>query len=196
MQAVIGKEQSAGDPVERQRLSEKLIIHAVAAIDFNLETGILAAAKLIEAVGREDGRAPKFVRRNGFPKLRLDPKDGLRRMQRAFDVRDTDFVFLKIISKSAGADALVPRHVKIFESQCAVGEMDSAGGAIHPDAAEPRPIKGDCAIASPILRVAIRAPNRQTNRGRMLPVPLSQKFSQVRRRQRARCAWSHCALDI
>ena len=47
---------------------------------------VLAAAKLIDAIGGNRGRAAKLVRRNSLPNLGIDPKDRLGRMQVAFDI--------------------------------------------------------------------------------------------------------------
>src|SRR5215470_20025902 len=60
LQAVAGDKQPGGDMIERQRLAEKLIIHAIVAIDFDLQPCVFAATKLVEAVCRNDWWASKL----------------------------------------------------------------------------------------------------------------------------------------
>src|SRR4030095_13691572 len=86
LQSVRRDEQSSGEAIERQLLSEKFVIHSIGAIHGDLEMRVLAPAKLVYSVSRNSGRVPKLVRQNGFPKLRVDPKNGVSGMQRAFDI--------------------------------------------------------------------------------------------------------------
>ena len=142
------------------------------------------------------GRALKFVWLNRFPKLGIDPKNRLGRIQRAFDIGDADLVFLKIIGEVASAGSFIAHYPKILASDGAISEMNLGARAVHPDTAESGPLEPNRSIASPILRVAILAPDCETNGGRTLPLPLLQKFIQRRRGNRAQRAGSHCAFDV
>src|SRR6266516_122706 len=196
LQSVVGEKQSSRDFVEWQRLPEEDVIHPIGAIDLDLEARVLASMKLIYANGGNCERAPKFVRQNGFPKLGIDPKNRLGWMQQAFDICDADLVFFEIVSEVAGADAFIACYAKILASDGAISEMNFRARAVHPYSAESGPLQRDRSVASPILRVAILAPDRETNGGRTLPLPLVKKFIQFRRGNCAHCAWSHCALEV
>src|SRR6266404_1208796 len=161
-----------------------------------LETGILAAAKLVQSVCRNSGRVSKLVRQNGFPKLWVDPKNHVGGMQRAFDIRDAHLVLLKIIGEITGPDALIPYYTKTFASDGAIGEMDFRARAVHPDAAEPGSLQYNCSIASPVFRIVILSPDGETDGGRTLPFPLPEKFIQFRGSKRTQGAWSYCAFDV
>ena len=86
LQSIIGKEQSCGDAIEGQSFSKEIVVHPVRTVDRNLEMRVLAAAKLIYAIGGDSGRVAKFVRHNGLPNLRVNPKNRFRWIQKAFDI--------------------------------------------------------------------------------------------------------------
>ena len=86
LQSIIGEQQSCGDAIERQGFPKEIVLHPVRVVDRNLEMRVLAAAKLVYAIGGHGRRMAKFVRDNGFPNLRVNPKNRLRWMQRAFDI--------------------------------------------------------------------------------------------------------------
>src|SRR6266568_9218213 len=81
----------------------------------------------------------------------------------------------KIVGETARADAFIARDVKVLASECAIDEMDSGVGAVHPCAAEPATSQSDGSIALPAPRMAIFAPDYQSNCGRTLPFPVPQK---------------------
>src|SRR5207249_11755108 len=165
---VVGEEQPSGDAVERQRLSKKTVIHPIGAIDRDLQMCVLATTKLIQAIGRNSGRMPKSVRHNGFPDLRVNPKNHLSGLQRTFDLRDAHLVFLKIVGEVTGAGAFIAHYTKIVASGGAVGEMDGRAPAVHPRAPEPRPPLGDGAFAPPILWMLMVTSDPQSHRVRWL----------------------------
>src|SRR2546430_14915160 len=56
LQSIIGEQQSRGDAIERQSFSEKIVVHPARVVDRNLEMRVLAAAKLVYAIGGHGGR--------------------------------------------------------------------------------------------------------------------------------------------
>src|SRR5437762_4531052 len=59
LQSIIGKEQSCGDAIEGQSFSKEIVVYPVRTVDRNLEMRVLAAAKLIYAIGGDSGRVAK-----------------------------------------------------------------------------------------------------------------------------------------
>src|SRR4030095_13946158 len=196
LQSVVGEEQSSTNSVEWQRLSKEDVIHPIGVIDLDLQARIFASAKLIYAIDGNGGRAPEFVRQNGFPKLGVDPENCLGRLQQAFNIGDPDLVFFEIVGEGTGTGSFIAHYPKILASDGAISEMNFSARAVHPDTAESGPLQRYGSITSPIRRVAILAPNRETNSGRTLPLPLPKKFIQFRRGNAAHCAWGHRAFDV
>ncbi len=147
LQSVVGEEQSSSDSVEWQGLSKEDIIHPIGAIDLDLQARVLASAKLIYAIDGNRGRAPKFVWQNGFPKLGVDPKNYLGRIQRAFDIGDADLMFFEIVGEITSADSFIAHYPKILASDGAISEMNFGARAVHPDTAESGPLQRDGSIA-------------------------------------------------
>src|SRR5437667_6369995 len=81
LQSIIGDKQSPRDAVERQRFAEKHVIHSTGAIHLDLQTRVLAAAKLVNAIRAEIRRTVEFVRHNSFPNLWLNPENCVGRIQ-------------------------------------------------------------------------------------------------------------------
>src|SRR5438132_317741 len=86
LQPVRGEEQWGRDAVEGQRFAEKDVVHSSCAIYLDVQTRVFAAAKLVNAIGSDIGRSPKFVWRDSLRNLWVDPKNCLGWIQRAPDV--------------------------------------------------------------------------------------------------------------
>src|SRR6266540_1944936 len=105
-------------------------------------------------------------------------------------------MFFKIISETARAGAFITCHMKVPASERAIGEMNFGVGAVHPCAAEPAAPENDSSIALPSPRVVIPAPDREADCGRTLPLPVPQKFVQLRGNNRPDCLWRYTALNV
>ena len=105
-------------------------------------------------------------------------------------------MFVKIVGETAGADAFIACDVKILASECAVGEMNSGVGVVHPCAAEAAAPQNDSPIALPTLRIAILATDCEADRGRTLPFPVTEKFIQLPRHKCTKCVWRYCTLYV
>src|SRR4030095_6140241 len=134
---VIGKQQSRQHTVKRQRFPEKDVVHSSCPIPLDLQPRVLAAAKLVNAVGDDVRRTPKLVRHNSFPGLWVDPENYLGGIQRALDVRDPHLVFLEIVRETARAGAFVACDVKVVAGERAVSKTNSGISAVHPRSAKP-----------------------------------------------------------
>ena len=102
----------------------------------------------------------------------------------------------EIVSESAGAGAFIARHVKIFASERAVGEMNSGVGAVHPCSTVAAAPQTNCSLALPIHRIAIGAADCEVDYRRTLPLPLTQKIVHIGWNKRTDCPWRHCTLDV
>ena len=60
---------------------------------------------------------------------------------------DPDFVFHGIVSERPRADAFVAHHVQIVEGHRAMRNLNTRRRAVHPNAAEARPLHRDRAFA-------------------------------------------------
>src|SRR5438105_9124462 len=72
-QTIVGEKKFSGDLVEGQSLAQKNVIHPGRRIDIDLKSRSFAVAKLIDAVRRDCRRLTKFVRRNVFREIGIDP---------------------------------------------------------------------------------------------------------------------------
>src|SRR5437762_10917441 len=123
LEMIVREKKSSGDFMEGQSFAQKNVIHSVRRIDIDLESRAGAAVKLINAVRRDRRRLMKFVRRDVFREIGIDPKTYFGRANIRFDIRDANFVFGEVVSKSSGATAFVAGDVEIFISDRAVCEM-------------------------------------------------------------------------
>src|SRR5207253_10043106 len=105
LQAIVGEKKLSCDSVERQSLAQKNVIHSSRRIDIDLKSRSVASANLIDAVRRNRWWLMKFVRRDIFGQIGIDPNTHFRRPNVCFDVRDTHFVFGEVVSKISGANA-------------------------------------------------------------------------------------------
>src|SRR5580700_7853515 len=85
-QSVIGENQFSSNAIERKRLAEKDVIHSARRIDVNVETGVLAAAKLVNTIGGNIRRLMEFVGNDVFVLVRLDPINRVGWTKRAFEI--------------------------------------------------------------------------------------------------------------
>src|SRR5260370_14304865 len=99
-------------------------------------------------------------------------------------------------AERAGADTFIGCDVKVLASQCAIGEMNSGVAAVHPDPAKSSSTQHSIPITPPILWMMVETLDRKTNRRRTLPLPIPEKFIQIRRNEAVHCAWSDCAFDV
>ena len=132
--------------------------------------------KLINAIGGDIGRAPELVWRHSLRKFLVDPENCIRRIQRTFDICDAHLISLKIVGETARAGAFVTGHMNVLARKCAIGEMNSGVGAVHPCAAEAAAPEGNGSLAVPILWIAICATDFEPDCRRTLPLPFPQKF--------------------
>src|SRR5437870_2975697 len=82
--------------------------------------------------------------------------------------------------EQSGRDAVKGQRLPkkdVVHSIGPIHEMDSGVGAVHPCAAEPATSQSDGSIALPAPRMAIFAPDYQSNCRRTLPFPVPQKFA-------------------
>src|SRR5216684_3603958 len=184
LQMIVGEKKSSGDSVERQSLAEKNVIHPGRRIDIDLKLRARSAAKLISTVCRDCRRLTKFVRRDILGQIRIDPKGDFRRANIRFDVRNADFVFGKVVSKSSGANAFVAHDPEIFISDRAVRKMHFPGSAVHPLTAKPGAIERDVSVALPAFRMSIFSANSELNHWRARAFPFPKKFLYLRRDER------------
>src|SRR5579884_163529 len=196
LQLIDGKRQARGDAIEGQRLSQKNVLHSTGAIHIDFQAGVFAAAKLIQPIGGDGRRPSKFIGRDGLPKLRVNPKDGLGRVQRTFNVGNAHLAFFEIVRKTARPRAFVAGDPKIVASQRPVGEMDLRVRAVHPHAAKPTAPQGDCPRSLPVYWVAVHAAHGEADYGRARPLPFPQKLVELRGRQRSQRVWRDCAFEI
>src|SRR5215471_17427096 len=105
-------------------------------------------------------------------------------------------MFFEIVSETAGACAFVSCDLNVFPSDRAVGEMNPCVGAVHPCSAKPGAPQSNCAVALPVLGIAICAANRHPDCRRTLPLPFAQKRICLGRNERANCLWRYGAFKI
>ena len=105
-------------------------------------------------------------------------------------------MFFKIVCERAGANPFVAHYPEIVASDGAVGQMEAGISAVHPDTAKSSSIQRHISITSPILRMMVGTLDRKMNRGRTLPLPIPEKFIQIRRDEAVDSAWSDCAFDV
>src|SRR5437762_10793005 len=120
LEMIVREKKSSGDFMEGQSFAQKNVIHPARRIDIDLESRAGAAVKLINAVRRNRRRLMKFVRRDVFRQVGIDPKTYFGRANIRFDIREANFVFGEVVSKSSGANAFVARDAEIFVSGRAV----------------------------------------------------------------------------
>src|SRR5882724_252996 len=175
---MVGEEKPAGDPVERQGLIEKAVIHPGRRIDLDLDVVVLAM-KMKDAVDDEVRWMPEFVVDDFLEIFRIDPDDRFGQSKRALNVFKADFVVREIVGDRAGARPFIANDAEIVEIERAVFETQDRAGFVHPGAAETRPLRRDRTITDPGFRVATRAADGETNRGRAAPFPLREKTAEL-----------------
>ena len=111
-------------------------------------------------------------------------------------IREAHFVFREVVGERASADAFVARDAKIVERDRAVREMQIRGRAVHPHAAEARPLQRDGSIPRSTSPAAGWTADREVNGRRSRPFPLTEKLMKVRRDQRAQRRRIDRAIDI
>src|SRR5438876_1102104 len=114
-----------------------------------------AAVKLINAVRRGRRRLIKFVRRDVFREIGIDPKTYFGRANIRFDIRDANFVLGEVVSESSGANAFVARDAEIFVSGRAVCEMHFRGRTVHQLAANTGAIERDILVTLQAFMLSI-----------------------------------------
>src|SRR5882724_6903153 len=75
LQSIVGEKQLRRDAVERQRFSQKDVVHSICAIHLDLQPCVFAAVKLVNAIGGDIWRPPKLEWRHSLRELRVDPKN-------------------------------------------------------------------------------------------------------------------------
>src|SRR4030095_2109137 len=105
-------------------------------------------------------------------------------------------MFFEIVRVTARTGAFIPSDLNIFESDCAVGEMNPGVSTVHPCSAKPCAPQSNCAVALPTLGIAICAANCHPNYRRTLPLPFAQKPICLERDERAHCLWRYGALKV
>src|SRR4029077_3818005 len=105
-------------------------------------------------------------------------------------------MFFKIIRERACSNPFVAYNPKIVASDGAVGQMEAGISAVHPDTAKSSSIQHHISTPRPILWMMVETLDRKTNRRRTLPLPVPEKFIQIRRDGAVHSAWSDCAFDV
>src|SRR5205085_7364799 len=79
LEMIVGEKKSSGNFMERQSLAQKNVIHPTQRIDIDFKPRAFAAGKLIDTVRRDCRRLTKFVRRDVFRQIGIDPETYFRR---------------------------------------------------------------------------------------------------------------------
>ena len=179
LETVVGEEEPAGNPLEREVLAEENVIHSARRIDFDLDVIIRAALKMVDAVDQQIRRVAEFVIRDFLEIFRIDPDDGFGETKRGLDLLEADFMMRKIVGDRSGAGAFVAEDAEIVEMERALFEPQRRARFVHPRAAESGALGGDGSFAGPGGRIAARAMQRETNGRRPAPNPFRKEAAHL-----------------
>src|SRR6516165_8964086 len=166
LQPIIREEKSSVDFLERQRFAEKNVIHSTRRIDVDLKPRSFLPSKLINAVRGDARWLMKFVGRDIFRQIRVEPVRGFDWPDCCFDVRNAHFMFGEVVNEISGANAFVACDLEILKNNCGLREMYFGGRAVHPLSAKPGPIQRNTSVALPAFRMSInqvRSPSHENS---------------------------------